>query len=263
MVGGRRRCEDPGIILLFIFQVITYFLKVSSRSIFPIPMKKILLLLTLSGILLLGGLYAKRKWYDPEQAREKAAMEVEQLTGEHELQTGDIIFQTSRSRQSKAIQHATKSTYSHCGMILKEGDNLVVLEAIQPVQRTPLASWIARGEDGKFVVKRLANSQNILTPEVLTKMRRLAGEYAGKNYDLTFEWSDEKMYCSELVWKLYQRAAGIEVGSLQQLGEFDLTGDLVARIINERYGKKIPTQETVISPAAIFKSKVLKVVREN
>lgn len=226
-------------------------------------MKKNLLLFTLTGILLLGGLYAKRKWYDPERARGKAAMEVEKLTGEHELQTGDIIFQTSRSHQSKAIQHATKSTYSHCGMILREGNNLVVLEAIQPVQRTPLASWIARGEDGKFVVKRLANSQNILTPEVLATIKRLGEGYIGKKYDLTFEWSDEKMYCSELIWKLFKRAAGIEVGSLQKLGDFDLTGDLVSRIINERYGKKIPTQETVISPAAIFESKVLKVVREN
>ncbi len=226
-------------------------------------MKKILLLFTLTGILLLGGLYAKRKWYDPEQARGKAAAEVAKLTGEDELQTGDIIFQTSRSRQSKAIQHATKSTYSHCGMILKEGNNLVVLEAIQPVQRTPLASWIARGENGKFVVKRLVNSQNILTPEVLATIKRLGDGYVGKKYDLTFEWSDEKMYCSELIWKLYKRAAGIEVGSLQKLGDFDLTGDLVARIISERYGKKIPTQETVISPAAIFESKVLKIVREN
>ena len=42
-------------------------------------MKKILLLLTLTGILLLGGLYAKRKWYDPEQVRAKAAAERHEL----------------------------------------------------------------------------------------------------------------------------------------------------------------------------------------
>ena len=33
-------------------------------------------------------------------------------------QTGDIIFQISRSSQSKAIQLATHSDYSHTGMLV-------------------------------------------------------------------------------------------------------------------------------------------------
>ena len=34
------------------------------------------------------------------------------------LRDGDIIFHTSRSAQSAAIQHATHSRYSHVGLIL-------------------------------------------------------------------------------------------------------------------------------------------------
>ena len=34
-----------------------------------------------------------------------------------QLQDGDLIFQTSQSSQSKAIQLATKSKFSHMGMI--------------------------------------------------------------------------------------------------------------------------------------------------
>ncbi|HRG10273.1 MAG TPA: peptidoglycan peptidase, partial [Cyclobacteriaceae bacterium] len=33
------------------------------------------------------------------------------------LKSGDIIFQTSQSSQSKAIQLATRSEYSHMGII--------------------------------------------------------------------------------------------------------------------------------------------------
>ena len=75
-----------------------------------------------------------------------------------ELKDGDLIFQTSRSSQSKAIQLATNSKYSHCGIVFKEGDSFYVFEAVQPVKRTPLAEWIARGEKGEFVVKRLKNA---------------------------------------------------------------------------------------------------------
>ncbi|EPR85580.1 hypothetical protein [Acinetobacter gerneri] len=35
-----------------------------------------------------------------------------------DFQTGDIIFQTSKSAQSLAIQKATHSPYSHMGMLV-------------------------------------------------------------------------------------------------------------------------------------------------
>jgi len=82
----------------------------------------------------------------------------------------------------------------------------------------------------------------------------------GKRYDLTFEWSDEKIFCSELIWKIYQRAAGIEIGKLEKLGDFDLTSEVVKTKMKERYGDKIPMNETVISPAAIFESELLETV---
>jgi hypothetical protein len=138
-----------------------------------------------------------------------------------------------------------------------------VLEAIQPVKKTPLDKWIARGKDGHYVIKRLKNADEVLTAEVLQKMKREGEKFQGKKYDLTFEWSDEKMYCSELIWKIYQRAAGIEIGKLQHLEEFDLTNNVVRKKLNERYGEKIPLNEIVISPAAIFESDLLITVKSN
>jgi hypothetical protein len=180
-----------------------------------------------------------------------------------ELKEGDLIFQTSRSSQSKAIQLATKSKYSHCGIVFKEGDSFYVFEAVQPVKRTPLAQWIARGEKGEYVVKRLKNAEQTLTPEVLQKMKEIGKGFYGKNYDLAFEWTDEKIYCSELIWKIYKRAAGIEIGNLEKLGDFDLSSDQVKRKMKERYGNKIPMEELVISPASIFESELLTTVKTN
>ena len=180
-----------------------------------------------------------------------------------ELKDGDLIFQTSRSSQSKAIQLATNSQYSHCGIVFKEGNSFYVFEAVQPVKRTPLAEWIARGEKGEFVVKRLKNAEQTLTPEVLQKMKEIGKGFYGKNYDLAFEWTDEKIYCSELIWKIYQRATGIEIGNLEQLGDFDLSSKVVKQKIKERYGEKIPLDELVISPAALFESDKLVTIKTN
>jgi uncharacterized protein YycO len=94
-------------------------------------------------------------------------------------------------------------------------------------------------------------------------MKEVGEAFSGKNYDLAFEWSDDKIYCSELIWKVYQRATGIEIGKLQKLSEFDLTNEIVKKKMKERYGDKIPMNEIVISPSSIFDSELLITVKAN
>lgn len=225
--------------------------------------KKLLLIAGFLGPTFLCGFYAKRKFYNPKHRLVNAKTEIKNLVEEAEIKNGDLIFQTSLSRQSIAIQVATHSKYSHCGLIYKEGNDFFVFEAVQPVKRTPLDKWIARGENGKFVIKRLKNAEQVLTPATLQKMKRVSEGFTGKNYDLTFEWSDDKIYCSELIWKVYQRATGLEIGKLQKLSDFDLTNEVVKKKMTERYGGKIPMNEIVISPSSIFDSELLATVKAN
>jgi uncharacterized protein YycO len=173
------------------------------------------------------------------------------------LRDGDIIFHTSRSAQSAAIQRATHSPYSHMGVILYRDGKPFVFEAIATVRYTPLESWKARGDGGHYRVKRLKRP---LEPAELKKLRVAAKSYEGKPYDLYFEWSDERIYCSELVWKMYRDAMGIEIGELQELREFDLTDPAVKAKVHERYGKNVPLDERVISPASMFDSPLLQTV---
>jgi uncharacterized protein YycO len=60
------------------------------------------------------------------------------------------------------------------------------------------------------------------------------------SYNIYFEWSDDNIYCSELVWKMYKEALGIEIGTLQELKEIDLTSDVVKNKMRELYGTNIP-----------------------
>lgn len=179
-----------------------------------------------------------------------------------ELRDGDIIFHTSRSAQSLAIQQATHSQYSHMGIVFLRGGETYVFEAISTVQYTPLKKWAARGAGGHYVVKRLRDADSILSAAAVARLRQAAAKFAGKPYDLTFEWSDQRIYCSELVWKIYERALGLRVGRLQKLREFDLSDPRVKAKMKERYGSKIPLAENVISPGEMFAFDGLVVVDE-
>ncbi len=180
-----------------------------------------------------------------------------------QIQDADIIFQTSKSSQSRAIQLATKSQYSHMGIIYIVNNKPFVYEAIQPVKLTPLNEWIKRGKKSKYVIKRLKNSDKILSKKVLTKMKKIGEKYKGKNYDIYFEWSDKKIYCSELVWKIYKYGANIEIGKLEKLSDFDLSNKIVQQKMKERYGENTPLDEIVISPISIFNSNKLITTQKN
>lgn len=226
-------------------------------------MRRVFIVLGILGLMIICGLYAKRKYYNPKHPIDNTLRENIVQFDKDEIKNGDLIFQTSQSSQSKAIQLATKSKYSHCGLIFKEGEDYFVFEAVQPVKFTPLDKWMVRGKDGSFVIKRLKNSDKILTSEAIERMKVIGDQFIGKSYDLTFEWSDDKIYCSELIWKIYQRATGLEIGKLQKLNDFDLMDHTVQAKMKERYGNRIPMDETVITPVAIFESELLMTVKTN
>ncbi|MDO7852558.1 YiiX family permuted papain-like enzyme [Hymenobacter convexus] len=173
---------------------------------------------------------------------------------------GDLVFHTSRSEQSQAIQLATHSPYSHCGLLYQQNGQWLVLEAMQPVKVTPLMEWTGRGRGDHYVVKRLRDAQTALTPAALQRMKAVGQAMVGRDYDGTFGWSDDRIYCSELIWKVYERGLGRRIGQLQHLRDFDLSHPAVQAKLRERYGNDLPLSETVISPASIFNSPELVTV---
>jgi len=217
------------------------------------------LLIIICGLLIIGCNSTDNK---SENKISENTIQKEETSKETELQNGDLIFHTSRSSQSQAIQIATNSKYSHMGIIYKEGENYLVYEAVQPVKTTNLNAWISRGKNGKYVVKRLKNSERYLSEDGIERMKIIGQKYLGKDYDLRFEWSDNKIYCSELAWKIYKEAFNIEIGKLEKVGDFDLSNKTVQEKVKERYGSDIPKDEFVITPDRMFKSEKLITVKE-
>jgi hypothetical protein len=173
---------------------------------------------------------------------------------EARLRTGDLVFHTSGSRQSKAIQVATHSPLSHVGLVEVTPQGAFVVEAVQPVKRTLFAKWKARGQKGKVLVLRPRDLSDEQRQRAVTEAKR----HLGKPYDWRFGWSDDAMYCSELVRKAYAAGASVEYGTMEKLGSLDVTA--VKQELSLRYVGLVPMDLELVTPASLSKDTRLEVV---
>ena len=168
---------------------------------------------------------------------------------------GDIIFQSlPRGPMVDAIEGATASEWSHCGVIMRENNAWVVYESLGDVHVTPLRHWIRRGRGNmKFDVCRL----NPETPFDVEKLRLALKSFLGRPYDFHMAPDDENIYCSELVHKAYDLAAEIKIGEWQTLGSLDWKPFENFILTIEPV---VPLEREMITPVALTRSKLLELI---
>lgn len=152
------------------------------------------------------------------------------LAAEPALRDGDLVFQQSQSRQSAAILAATGSPLTHMGIVHMRDGSPYVIEAWKTVRETPLADWIARGDNGRYRVYRYRD----LTAEQAAAAIAEALAMEGRPYDPFFRPGDDAIYCSELV-RLAFAAAGIDLGDTETVGDLDTDRPAVHAIFAERW----------------------------
>ena len=168
-------------------------------------------------------------------------------------QTGDIVFQDLKTASSEAIKAATESPYSHCGIVKETDSGFVVIEAVGPVREIDLGSWIEDGE-GRFSALRLKEKAE------LRKAVSVAEHFLGLPYDRAYSWNDEEFYCSELVYKAYDRGCGISLCELRQVDAYSL--GLIDQQTREGLDSTFLKQQ-VVSPGDLARSPLLKMVYSN
>ena len=180
------------------------------------------------------------------------------------FQNGDIIFQSLRSGQSDAIQLATHSRYSHCGIIFWQDDQCYVFEAYKKVRAVPISDFIKRSKGNHYAVRRLKNASSVFATEEAVKafLDTYHTRYDGKPYDVLYAASDDKIYCSELVWKLYKESANIDIAEWKRLRDFDLSSKVVQEELMYTYGGSVPLDEMIVSPEALYISDKLVTIFE-
>lgn len=124
------------------------------------------------------------------------------------VSSGDIIFRNGIDEVSKAARRMNRkdTTYSHCGILFFEHDSLFVYHALggsynpsQKLLRESIENFCNPHENDQFGIYRYGLTtaeQNLLSTTVRSY-------YAQElKFDLYFNYfSDEKMYCSEFVFK--------------------------------------------------------------
>lgn len=174
------------------------------------------------------------------------------LPTNQEVREGDIIFQTSKSRQSPLLQVATRSKITHCGIIVMREGKPYVLETLKTLVLTPLDKFIARGEGGRYWLKR-ADVENV-------KIKY--GKYLGKPYDSAFSFDNDIYYCSELVYDIYLNQLGIKLCEPKKVGDYlILCTDKLPIIEKEMSRRGITTEQQAVAPVDLFESNLLKDVK--
>ena len=169
-----------------------------------------------------------------------------------DVREGDVIFQTSLSQQSPLIKMGTRSTITHCGIVVMKDGKPYVLETQKTLVLTPLKKFIARGKDGKYWHKR---------PELDNIKIKYSG-YLGKPYDLAFKFDNGKFYCSELIYDVYLNQLGVELCKPKRIDDYLILGaHRIPKIKRAMKKRGITMEQYAVAPVDVFNSKELKFVK--
>jgi len=173
----------------------------------------------------------------------------------YQPEQGDILFQSlPMGRLVDAIEGATDSPYSHCGIIVQQNGQWMVLEAFDGVSATPLRTWLRRGRGGSFAAYRLKEDLRPNIPSTLAAAR----EHLGKKYDTRYQPGGEEVYCSELIYLAYQSATGDSLGQTVRLEQ--LNWKPFRSLIEEMEGGPPPLDREIITPRDLASSPQLELV---
>ncbi|OGQ34280.1 MAG: hypothetical protein A3F16_08090 [Deltaproteobacteria bacterium RIFCSPHIGHO2_12_FULL_43_9] len=186
------------------------------------------------------------------------------------FETGDVLLQSARCGvYCDSIRASTKSPIDHAAIVVippkkslfsfilrSNASGGEVVEAWTPVtKRTPLLEFLAR-DGGKYIQLRLKPEYR--NGKVIDAVIKVANSYVGKEYDYHFEESEDKIYCSELVYKAYDKGAGIHAGKMQKISDFDKK--IAEAYWKEHFQGHIPWERDVISPAGLLMTDKFDVV---
>lgn len=177
------------------------------------------------------------------------------------LQVGDIIFHKSQSSQAKAITEAAGSEWTHVGIVVADKGKWYVAEAIGPVVATPLQDFINRGKNREYRIFRFKHFK----PATMTAALYKAIKKQNKPYDIYFEWSTERTYCSELVYRAMLEVTGHEVGVVQKYKDLRLDGPYVKALIKKRLtdtGRELDVNEPIITPVSQMRETDFTLVKQ-
>lgn len=168
---------------------------------------------------------------------------------------GDIVFQSlPHNSLVDAIEGATHSPFSHCGLVVERNGDLEVLEALDTVHYTPWSEWKSQGRKGAFWIYRFKKEAFI----DITQVRKAAEKYLGRPYDIHYSFYNSEIYCSELIFLAFREVTGRSLGKVRKLGELDWGPHV--EVIKKIEGGNVPLERVMITPVDLAGARELMAV---
>jgi hypothetical protein len=164
-------------------------------------------------------------------------------------QEGDVLLQSlPHSALTDAIETVSRSPWSHCGILVRRDGHWQVAQALMDVHYTPLLEYLIQGRDLRVTSFRARN----LTEEQKARLKLGIARLLGKPYDINYEPDDRKIYCSELVWKVYDRELGIHWGEWEAFGMLNWKpAEVFVRSVERG---KVPLDRMMITPVGLTRT---------
>lgn len=182
------------------------------------------------------------------------------------LKEGDLVFQDlDCGPLCDAIEAVTEGykqrDFSHVAIIIKENGRLRAIEAIGTEVRTiSIDSLFQRTpNENKYLVMRL-NEEYLSRSKNISKKSL---QYLGKKYDDRFIMNNDSLYCSELVYEVYNTAIKSQIFDLQAMTYKEPGTDKYFDAWVEYYKSLksfIPEGMPGINPGLISRSPYLRIV---
>lgn len=137
-----------------------------------------------------------------------------------DFRSGDVILVPLYCYSCPIIEDETNSDYSHSGVVIKENNEIYVLESLGQVKATKLKEFLGRVRPGRkaglFRNKELELLNNAkLNRKLISNFKK---NFEGLPFDSNYLWNNfdeqgrEKLYCSEFVTKFLNQFLKRKVG---------------------------------------------------
>jgi hypothetical protein len=167
------------------------------------------------------------------------AMLISTFASCNDYKEGDVVFIISQSSQSKFIAYATRSMWTHCGIVVYKNNKPYVLEASNVVKLTSLDNFKNKGKGGALVQYRYTENSVKINYQ----------KYLGIPYDSQFSLTNGRYYCSELVWKIYKDQLGVKLCDPKPLSDYNTFG--LKWLLKKR---KISNKSKFVAPSDLYRS---------
>jgi hypothetical protein len=170
-----------------------------------------------------------------------------------ELKVGDVILLDLDCYSCQRIESETNSRFSHSGVVISDGEELFVAQALSNVHHLSVRDFLKMTP--KYVVLRTSRN--------LSKFKKDHWKvYLNNFYKLPFDydylWDDETLYCSEFIYKFMSELISFKDLSTYKM-DFTRNWDFWTR----HFGTTPPQGMPGISPEDFNRSGDFKVIYDS